>query len=167
MNTDCRDIELELADFAAGDLDPAGAEQVARHVAACAACRAELQREWTLRRTLAGLPAAWAPAGLVPAPAVRPRRRGLALPALVAAALLAALLAVLPDTAPVAPEAAPYSSGQVAAARRDAARSLLLAARILERSERTAVSDVFGARLPRTVAESIRAVAGNPEGGQG
>lgn len=167
MNTDCRDIELDLADFAAGDLEPAAAEQVAAHLAACAACRAELDREWQLRRTLASLPVAAAPAGLAAPPANRSRRPGLAAAGLVAAVLLAALLAALPGTVGVSPEPAPYSSLQVASARRDAARSLLLAARILERSEKTAVTDVFGIRLPRTVAESIRAVADTPEGGQG
>ncbi|MBE0566431.1 MAG: hypothetical protein IH621_10760 [Krumholzibacteria bacterium] len=54
-----------------------------------------------------------------------------------------------------------------AAARRDAAWTLVLAARILERSERNALSDVFGQRLPRAVAESLGGPAPTPEGGQG
>ena len=55
----------------------------------------------------------------------------------------------------------------MATARRDAAWTLVLAARILERTEKNALSDVFGQRLPRAVAESLRSGPSTPEGGRG
>ncbi len=173
MNQHCPDIELELADFAAGDLAPAAADPVARHLAGCADCRGELERELRLRESLATLPLAAAPASLgrLPVPAA-PRRFGLPLPgaaALVAAALLLALLGALPrlDGVPQPDSGPVYTADQVASARRDAAWTLVLAARILERSEKNALADVFGQRLPRAVAESLRSGPSTPEGGRG
>lgn len=169
MNMRCPDIELELAGFAAGELDPGPAGQVARHLAGCAGCRDELARELRLRGTLAGLPLVAAPDRLGALEATGPRRRRRpwvhpGLGGLAAAAVLLALLAGLPGPAPVVTA---YTPDQVAAARRDAAWTLVLAARILERSERNALFDVFGQRLPRAVAESLGGPAPTPEGGQG
>lgn len=174
MNERCADLELELTGFAAGELEPALADRVARHLAACAACRAELDRELRLRGALRTLPLAAAPAGLgaLPPAAARPPRR-LPLPpslgGLAAAAVLVALLAGLPGGRPAGPGETPaaFTADQVAAARRDAAWTLVLAARILERTERNALADVFGQRLPRAVAESLGGPAPTPEGGQG
>ncbi len=178
MNWQCPDIELELADFAAGDLEPAVADGVARHLAGCPECRAELERELRLRETLGALPPVAAPVGLAAAPvlAAAPRRRPrpdlTAAAGLVAAAVLAGLLAALPASTPpravsgAAAGGEVYTAGQVATARRDAARGLVLAARILERTELNAVSDVFGQMLPRAVTESLRGPS-TPEGGQG
>ncbi len=170
MTMPCHAIELELAAFVADELDPATAEAVARHLAGCADCRDEMTRELALRDALGALPVAQAPAGLGRLPRADGRRRlpAAAFGGLVAAALLVGLLTTLPTPAP-APRGTDValSPAQADAVRRDAVRSLVLAARILERSEKAAVVDVFGVRLPRTVAESLRAGSGTPEGGQG
>lgn len=174
MRTRCADIELELAGFAAGELDEPTADAVARHVVACAGCRDELSHELALRRTLADLPRVPAPRGLdLRPPAAAPRRRRrpavfAAAATLAAAVVLAVVLGDSPRSGrPTAPEAAGYDAAQIAAARRDAAYGLVLAARILERSEKRTVADVFGHRLPRAVTESLRADPPSPEGGQG
>ncbi|MFO7609933.1 MAG: hypothetical protein R6X35_12195, partial [Candidatus Krumholzibacteriia bacterium] len=134
----------------------------------------ELERELRLREALGALPVAAAPAGLgalPPAGARTPFRFPLApsLGGLAAAAALVALLAGLPGGQPPLPVDTPsaYTADQVAAARRDAAWTLVLAARILERTERNALADVFGQQLPRAVAESLGGPAPTPEGGQG
>ncbi|MFO7610326.1 MAG: zf-HC2 domain-containing protein, partial [Candidatus Krumholzibacteriia bacterium] len=113
MNERCADLELELAGFAAGELEPALADRVARHLAACAACRSELERELRLREALGALPVAAAPAGLgalPPAGARTPFRFRLApsLGGLAAAAALVALLAGLPGGQPPLPVDTPH-----------------------------------------------------------
>ena len=56
MKLNCVGCEPELAPWAAGQLDPATREAVAAHLADCPYCRAELERELTLRAGLASLP---------------------------------------------------------------------------------------------------------------
>ncbi len=180
MNTPCPDIQLELTGFAAGDLDPDAADRVARHVAGCADCRAELARELRLREALAGLPRAGGPAAAWAAGPAAPRRRARAAGRACPWPPARAGGRRAPGGAaggPARPAARPprrrrhrdlvFTADQVATARRDAAWTLVLAARILERSEKSAVSDVFGQRLPRAVAESLRDDPSTPEGGQG
>jgi anti-sigma factor RsiW len=166
MKDACPDMELLLAEFAADELDDAAAERVAAHVATCADCRAELKREFALRAALGGLPVRQGPA--IPAPAARPRRplarRWWPLAGGLAAATLAAVL-LLPTGGGDAPVTA--DATDVDAIRRDARASLALAARILERSERHTVVDVFGRQLPAAIREAIPDAAVTPEGGQG
>lgn len=170
MKTACPDIEILLAEFADDELDAATAELVAGHVAGCADCRAELNRELALRCSLADLPIQAGPAIATPAgaPARRSRftvrRRWWSLAGGLAAAVVAAVLFLpLERVGTIAPDTGP----DVAAIRRDACASLVLAARILERSERHTVVDVFGRQLPAAIRESLPAPAVTPEGGQG
>ena len=173
MNASCATVARELTAFAAGELDRTAAETVARHLAGCAGCRGELDRELVLRDALAALPTLSAPRGLGATPTTgrKPRRlprslTGAAL--LAAAAVVAALLAGWPHTTP-APEPLPQvaDAAERAAARRDAVYGLVLTARILERTEKRTVADVFGRTIPRAVTESLRGTPPTPEGGQG
>ncbi len=177
MKHACSDIELLLAEFAADELDDLDAARVAGHVAICDACRAELGRESALRRTLAGLPVHRGPDVHLPTatPTGSPARRlrtwlpvagGLIAAAVVLAMLIPGDRSPLPD-APGATAGAPDAAPAVADIRRDARTSLILAARILERSERHTVADVFGRHLPHAISGSLRSGAEPPEGGQG
>jgi hypothetical protein len=168
MSRPCPEIQLLLTEFAADELDPAAAEQVAAHVARCADCRQDLADEMVLRRSLATLPVQVGPAVVRPT-APRARRRAgwrPVLGGLVAAALAIAVL--LPDHAPNAPQGpslGPYTPAQVAQARMDVRTSLALTARILEKTERHTVVDVFGRQLPQAVSGPLRSAAATPEGG--
>lgn len=166
MKDACPDIESLLAEFAAEELEAADAERVAGHLAGCTDCRAELDRELRLRGLLASLPVQAGP--VVPTAAAsapsrrRERRRWWPLTGgLVAAAV--ALVLLLPGTRNVATDGDP----DVATIRRDARTSLALAARILEKSERHTVVDVFGRQLPAAIRGTLPAAAVTPEGGQG
>jgi len=178
MTMHCHEAELLLSEFAAGELDGRDAGRVARHLAGCEACRAEADRELKLRELLGGLPTIAASAGLaevgnlekVSEPQHRGRPRWPAVGSLVAAAITLAVL--LPSTAPRVPDPLAnvepvYSVEEVAAARRDALFGLVLAARIIERTERHTVADVFGRQLPQAVTESLGSGTAVPEGGQG
>ena len=170
MNRSCQDIQLLLTEFADDELAAAEAEAVASHVARCGDCLTVLNQEMTLRQTLGSLPVQAGPTIPVPAPVSRGRHRRWqpVLGGLVAAAL--ALAVLIPDPAPDAPGPladGAYTTAQVAQARRDVRTSLILAARILEKTERHTVVDVFGRQLPRAVSGSIRPAPATPEGGQG
>jgi anti-sigma factor RsiW len=158
MMSPCEQIRLQLTEYAAGDLSPPAAAVVARHVDACPACRRELELERSLRATLGSLPVAACPAGIggfTPAAAGPSRRRtrwpwGVGIAA--AAGLAAVLVGGFLDRGP-APE---FTAAEIAAARQDVAYTLGLAARVLERSQREAVVDVFGDTLPRAVTGSLK-----------
>ena len=174
MKTDCPDMEILLAEFAADELEAADAERVAAHVAGCDECRAELNRELALRRALGGLPVQSGPAVHAPqaAPSRRPRfagrRRWWSLAGGLAAAAVVAVL-FLPGERGETPGTATGDDLAVLKdqIRRDARASLVLAASILERSERHTVVDVFGRQLPAAFRESLPEAAVTPEGGQG
>jgi len=170
MTRPCHDIELLLTDFAADDLAPGAAADVAAHVARCDACRTELDREMILRDVLGGLPVQAGPAVPLPASPVRSggRRWQPLVGGMIAAAL--ALAVLIPDPAPDAPgplTGGIYTPAEVAQARVDVRTSLILAARILERTERHTVVDVFGRQLPQAISGSLRTDSASPEGGQG
>ena len=166
MKNVCTDMEILLAEFAGDDLDAATAERVAVHVAGCDDCRAELNRELVLRRALGSLSVQEGPAIAVPASRTRRayRRRWWSLAGGLAAAALAAAIFLPsgPGNEPTTP-----TINDVAAVRRDACASLALAARILERSERHTVVDVFGRQLPAAIRGTLPDEAVTPEGGQG
>lgn len=61
--------------------------------------------------------------------------------------------------------AAGYTPAQVAAARRDLIRSVALAAHVLDRTGRTAISDVFSEQIPAAVAGSLRPLDDPTRGG--
>lgn len=181
----CPDIELQLASFAAGELDAAEAETVAGHVATCEACRAELACEVTLRQLLRELPLPICPDGVGDAPAIavpttpaapapqrtspRPRRlpwgAGLVAAALTGLLLLADPLAFDPLSPDQIPADATYTAEQLVTARREMVYSLTLTARILDRTGRRTVSDVFSDRLPAAVAGSLRSLDSHTRGG--
>ncbi|MCP4574241.1 MAG: zf-HC2 domain-containing protein [bacterium] len=170
MKDDCNQMELLLTEFADDELEAADAERVAAHVAACADCRAELNRELALRNALGGLPVQVGPSIDVPAGRSVPRspfagrRRRWSLAGGLAAAALAAVL-FLPTGSGDAPTT--VAETDIDAIRRDARTSLLLTASILAKSERHTVVDVFGRQLPAAIRGAIPDKAVTPEGGQG
>lgn len=184
----CAAAALLLTGYVAGELDGDQAASLREHLARCPRCREELAREQVLRRAVAGLPLVKCPPRLarrlrdlpfeVPRPA-RPTPR-FRWPALVGSAAAAAALALLlrgpgpaptpartesPVTATVTEPA--WTEAEIAGARDDLKRGLLLTARILNHTERSTVKEVFGNTLPRTLNRSLKTLMTTPEGGQG
>ena len=180
----CRDIELELVAYGSGDLSPADRDRVRNHLDSCDECRAELVREMNLRETLAGLPRASAPVGLddlihraIPSAGNRTGSRKERYRLVTAFAVVAASLAlafILPALRPTSGPAPTASDGQqawtereIAVGREEVMFSLSLATRILDRTQKDAVIEVFSDRLPRAVNESLKLIKPTNSGGNG
>ena len=177
MMNRCREIEIELAAYAAGEIDPADRDQVRSHLDGCAGCRAELAREITLRETLGGLPAASPPANLdnqIRAAIHSARtdsrswwlRHRLAAAVTVAAASLA-LAIILPKPGQDSAPQQTWTDMEIAAAREEVMFTLGLTARILDRTQKNAIIEVFGNQLPNSVNESLKLDKPEPSGGNG
>lgn len=182
---ECREIEILLTEYAAGDLDPATNDTVRLHLDGCAGCRAELQREFQLRELMGALPVRYLPldvADLAPAPSqvagtAGRLRRWLAPSAAIAAMLALVLLAGRfgpgPDRKPQpalraeAPASSRWSEQDVERAQDQVEYTLALTARLLKRSEQSTVQEVFGNHLPRAITDSLRKTLSNNEGDQG
>ena len=180
----CRDIEIELAAYTGGELGPAEHELVRGHLDGCAECRAELAREMNLRETLGTLPTADVPADLDVRIRAAIQSAGNGLPsrryrhrlaaALTVAAACLALALILPALRPAAgPE--PIAVGprrtwtdqEIAAAREEVMFSLALTARVLDRTQKDAVIEVFANQLPHAVNRSLKFVKPKTSGGNG
>ena len=177
MMNHCHDIELELAAYARGELDPAQRERVASHLDGCAGCRAELAREMTLRETLGGLPTATPPADFddrilaaIPAAGAdsHPRwmRYRLAGGLTIAAASVALAL-ILPNLPQDSGPQPTWTDLEIAAAREEVMFSLALTARVLDRTQKHTVIEVFANQLPNSVNESLKIVKPTTSGGNG
>jgi hypothetical protein len=187
---DCTLYDMQLATYAAGELNEPELGAVQDHLERCAACRAELDRERELRSILGSLPLAVCPASVTatlaqridsaagrdPGPTTDPRSaphrwRWPAVVGLAAAAVLAVLLVPglwqgPPSEQPVArndASASLYSDAEIDQARRDVITTLALAADILDRSRDKTVVDVFGAQLPRVISGSLRSPASDAQ----
>ncbi len=185
MKSRCADVELLLTEYAAGDLPVADVARVSGHLESCAACRDELAAEQRLRATLNALPQLSCPVEVsVPEQVVtgrteRGRRAGRGEgrhwlwggAGLAAAVVL--LIVLLPSTPPPPPDRIVDSTGrtwsrtEIETARLEAKWSLALTAKILDRTGRRTVTDIFGRRLPRAVTGSLEKAASIYEGGQG
>ena len=157
MMSRCDDIRLQLTEYAAGDLSAGEAAAVAKHLDGCPACREELAVEQSLRSTLGSLPRAECPPGIgdfVPAavPAHRRSRLPWGVGFAAAAGLAAVLIGGFLDRGPTHE----FSEAEMAAARHDMFYALELTADVLERTQRAAVVDVFGDRIPRAVTGSLK-----------
>jgi len=174
----CRNIELLLADYSAGDLDTGQKADVDGHLSACADCRAELARELDLRHTLAGLPQATCPdrvttailAAIDAEPVAAPQRhwlsRGRAYIGLAAAVL--ALAVLLPRGLDLArgPAEPTYTAQEIRTARKGATTALLLATQVIDRGERETARRL-GESVPESLTRSLKAITAQGEGGQG
>jgi len=180
----CRDIEIELAAYAGGELDSAESRRVRSHLDGCAECRAELAREMNLRETLGALPTANAPTDLedriraaiqtagngVPS---RWHRHRLAAALTVSAAGLALALilpALRPASGPESITVGPtrtWTDEEITAAREEVMFSLALTARVLDRTRKEAVIEVFANQLPGAVNRSLKFVKPTTSGGNG
>jgi anti-sigma factor RsiW len=184
MKLDCATCGPELAPYAAGDGDPEIRSAVAAHAAECPACRRELAREHELRAALAGLPLVTCPTavtGRVLAAIalrradVRRRRWFAGIGTAAAAAALALAMLARPGASPTQPAdaatarantaPAPYTTGEIAAARQDLIRTMTLTASILDKAGRYTIADVFSERLPAAVAGSLRPLDDPTRGG--
>ncbi|MCK9996852.1 MAG: zf-HC2 domain-containing protein [Candidatus Krumholzibacteria bacterium] len=177
MMNRCREIEIELAAFAGGELGPTEREQVRCHLNECAECRAELAREMTLRETLGGLPGASSPVNLdnriraavhaaePDSPSLWSRYRlGTAI-TIAAAGLALALILPNPGRGP-APQQS-WTDKEIAAAREEVVFSLALTARVLDRTQKSAIIEVFANQLPNSVNESLKLNKPAISGGNG
>jgi len=173
----CREIEIELAAYAGGELDSAEREQVRDHLDGCVGCRAELARENTLRETLGGMPAASAPMNLDNRirSAIRTAgaeshsrwyRHRLAAAITVAAASLALAL-ILPNVGQDSTPHQTWTDMEIATAREEVMFTLGLTAQILDRTQANAIIEVFGNQLPNSVNESLKLIKPATSGGNG
>ncbi len=175
--TRCHDIEMELAAFCGEELGSSERKLVQAHLDVCPACRAELAREMSLRQTLGSLPVAMAPGNLdrriltAVQPAAketgwsRPKVRLTAAAALVAAGLAVVLL--LPSLRPAATGDSTWTEDEMAAARQDVRYTLALTAKVINRTRKETVVDVFADRLPNAINESFKKVKLTNTGGNG
>jgi anti-sigma factor RsiW len=182
MNLECPACTVELASYVAGEGDPESRSTIATHLAECPNCRRELEREIELRMALAGLPLVTCPTAvsrrvldaIEQRRSTGRRRLWYAGAGTLAAAALAGALLLRPD-APVAPPAASgsanlapvpaYTEAEIAAARRELIRTVTLTARILDRTGRSTLAEVFSERLPAAVAGSLRPLGDTTRGG--
>lgn len=182
MNAPCRESELLLAEYASGDLPPEAAQRIETHLACCPACAEELARELRLRELLGSLPvrrperpAPTAPLAGALAGAVTGRR---ALRWTLAASAAAAMLAfamLIGDIATPPPgplsgagaEPSDWTPQEIRDAQDDLEYSLALTARLLKKSGKTAVTEVFGDHLPRVINESLQKAIHTNQGDQG
>ena len=177
MMNRCREIEIELAAFAAGETDPVERDQVRSHLDECAGCRAELAREMNLRETLARLPAASAPANLdhrirtaiqtarADSRSRRSRHRLAAAVTVVAASLALAL--ILPKPGQESSPQQTWTDMEIAAAREEVMFTLGLTAQVLDRTQKEAIIEVFANQLPNSVNESLKLDKPETSGGNG
>lgn len=173
----CHDIELELAALAGGELDPAQRDQVASHLDGCAGCRAELAREMTLRETLGGLPTATPPVDFdnrimaaIPTAGTDPHswwNQNRLTAALTAVAAVVAVVVILANPGRDSGQQQTWTDGEIAAAREEVMFSLALTARVLDRTQKYAIIEVFANQLPNSVNESLKIVKPTTPGGNG
>lgn len=177
MKDDCDTCGPELGAYVLGEADEPTRRRVEAHLDGCAACRDELARDRALRAGLSGLPTAPCPDAVTArilaavenestAARRRDRRRlGYGLGGGLLAATVAGLLLLRPGPAPR--EAAPggYSAEQVAAARREMIETLTLTARVLDRTGRSTLVDVFSDQLPSAVEGALRPLDDPTRGG--
>ncbi len=153
-----------LTGYAAGELETLEAAIVAEHLAECAACRAELEREQRLRDLMTDLPDQRCPDHLTAAITAAvdadplPRRRTpsrihtwtgtVAAASLVAAAVLLAL--VLPRSTPLLdtaalddPEPISWTQDELNRARDEAQWALAFTAQVIDRAEKQTIVDVM------------------------
>ncbi len=173
----CQKIELELAAYCSGELDPAGMDMVRRHLAGCALCREELGRELEIRGILGTLPEHEFPEDLehrIKAAALRPvasipparhRRRMTAVLVLAAASLAVALL--VPALDPVSGPDQSWTEEEIAAARQEVMFTLALTAKVIDRTQKNTMVDVFADKLPHAIDESFKMVKPKTPGGNG
>lgn len=174
----CPDVELLLAEFAAQELQASQAEAVSRHLDRCPACRAELAREQELSLVVESLP-------LVPWPDrvartqsganldIPVKRRILrtlwpaAAPLAAAAVLVLVLLPGNGSDLIIDSDGHAWQRTELESARADLKWTLNLTANAIDRTERNAMAEVFGRKLPQTLTGSLRNVLTNVQGGQG
>ncbi len=173
----CRDIELELAAYSSGDLETAERDRIRNHLDVCAQCRAELARETNLRETLVSLPkveapdvleqkikaATYQPAATIPGE----RKRGRLTAVLVLAAASLAVALLVPALRPVSGPDQTWTEGEIAAARQEVLYTLALTAKVIDRTQRAAVIEVFADKLPHAIDKSFKAIKPTASGGNG
>ncbi len=177
MMNHCHDIELELAAYAGGELDPAQQKLVASHLDGCAGCRAELAREMTLRETLGGLPTAIPPVDFdnrimaaIPTAGTDSHswwRQNRLAAGLTAAAAVMAFVFILGNPGQDSGPQQTWTDREIAAAREEVMFSLALTARVLDRSQKNVIIEVFANQLPNSVNESLKRIKPTTSGGNG
>ncbi len=177
MMNGCREIELELVAYCSGELDPAGMDTVRRHLDGCALCREELGREMEIRGILGSLPQeecpealerlinAAAPRSVTSISSARNRRRMTAVLVLAAASLAVALL--VPALDPVSGPAQSWTEEEVASARQEVMFTLALTVKVIDRTRKDTMVDVFADKLPHAIDESFKTVKPKTSGGNG
>ena len=177
MMKGCREIELELVAYCSGELDPAEQDMIRNHLDGCASCQAELGREMEIRDILGSLPKNGIPDALErrikatahhsveTIPSAGNRKRMTAVLVLAAASLAVALL--VPTLRPVSGPDQAWTAEEIAAARQEVMFTLALTAKVIDRTQKNAVVDVFADKLPHAINESFKMVKPKTSGGKG
>jgi anti-sigma factor RsiW len=177
MKNDCDACGPELGAYLLGESSDEARREVDAHLAACTACRDELERERALRTALGDLPTATCPGAVtarilavVDAEYAATRRRnrrlrGVGLAGGLLAATLAAVLFLRPGAALRGASAEHYTPEQVATARHELIQTLTLTARVLDQAGRSTLVDVFNDQLPSAVEGSLRPLDDPTRGG--
>jgi anti-sigma factor RsiW len=177
MKYDCDACGPELGAYLLGESSGEARREVEAHLAACPACRDELERERALRAGLAGLPTVACPdrvtariLAVVATERAATRRRDRRLRSVglaggLLAATLAAVLFLRPGAALRGASAEHYTPEQVATARHELIQTLTLTARVLDQAGRSTLVDVFSDQLPSAVEGSLRPLDDPTRGG--
>ncbi|MBU8871533.1 MAG: zf-HC2 domain-containing protein [Gemmatimonadales bacterium] len=196
MNSRCNEVQLLLVEYSAGDLPSDQTRIVESHLKSCSECQEELRRELRLRGLLSSLPTLTLPLPGSRSEHDLPlrgawRRTFLGRWILPAAGVAAVLLAVF--FAPNFPSGdfldlkhqsssgshpgqslvqepeniSDWTRAELDTAQKEAIFSLTLTARILLESERTAVHQAFGKKLPHVISGSLRKIMNTNQGDKG
>ena len=158
----CHETEMLLMEYVAGTLDEPTQESITLHLANCASCREELEREKFLCETLGSLPLCHTE-----------ERVGFTYPSqsskwwlpvsggLVAAAVLLAVL--ITGNTVITPPVEP-TNRELAAATEDIKWTLNLANSLIQKGEKAAMVDLLGTKLPSVISGSLFPVNDSDDG---
>jgi len=171
---DCSKHLLQLSAYASEELSERERQELSNHLAQCADCCEELDRERELRQRLSGLPQVACPDHVFeaimaatteePKAAEFPSRQNswwswgaVAAAAVVAVLFLPGLTGVLVNDQPEQNVAITdeFSAEEIAQAKLDIIATLTMAADVVARSGENTMSDVFGNRLPKSLSGSL------------
>jgi hypothetical protein len=156
----CQEIEIQLMEYVAGELDAITTENVAHHLNLCSSCCKEWEREKVLSSTLGSLPAAESRADFLagnnfsyPDP---PGKWWLPISGgAIAATILLTFLISSQSTEKLAAPVSGPGPRELATATEEVKWTLTLASNIIQASEKATIKDLLGSKLPSALSGSL------------